>query len=84
MDSSNASGHIEATVAMEGKWVVPISKMAEHTVNSIRRIVDDMKIKPNPSYDFISLSIGKLIFAKLLAYQHLPCTAYLPKEDSGM
>ena len=68
MDSSNTNGHIEATIAKKGKWVVPISEMAEHTLNPIRRIVDHLKIEPNPSYDFISVSIGKLIFACFLAY----------------
>ena len=59
MESSKGNGHIETTNPKKGKWVVAISEMAEHTVNPIRRIVDHIKIEPNPNYDFISVSIGK-------------------------
>lgn len=42
------------------KWsVVQPSEMSKRTVNPIRRIVDNMKIEPNPKYSPISLSIGK-------------------------
>ena len=61
MDYSNSNGHSETRSPKKGKWVVPISKMAENTVNPIRRIVDHIKIEPNPNYDFISVSIGKFI-----------------------
>jgi tyrosine aminotransferase len=41
------------------KWQpIPASKSARNTINPIRRIVDRMKINPNPSKEMISLSIG--------------------------
>lgn len=40
-------------------WVpIPASRSARNTINPIRRIVDRMKISPNPSKEMISLSIG--------------------------
>lgn len=62
MDSDQKNCQVNTGTAKKGKWVVPISKMADNTVNPIRRIVDHMKIEPNPSYDFISVSIGMLSF----------------------
>ena len=41
------------------KWQVNPSEMAKRTVNPIRRIVDSMKVEPNPNFSPISLSIGK-------------------------
>lgn len=37
---------------------IPASRSARNTINPIRRIVDRMKITPNPAKDMISLSIG--------------------------
>ena len=59
MDSIS-NGHNGKPCNKKSKWVVPISEAAENTENPIRRIVDTMKIEPNPKYDFISVSIGKL------------------------
>lgn len=42
------------------KWCIPSSDMSRRTVNPIRRVVDTMRIEPNPSYSPISLSIGML------------------------
>lgn len=39
-------------------WKVPASRMARETFNPIRNIVETMDLKPNPSKDMISLSIG--------------------------
>jgi hypothetical protein len=40
-------------------WLpIPASRSARNTINPIRRIVDRMKIAPNPSKEMISLSIG--------------------------
>ena len=42
-----------------GVWQpIQASKSARNTINPIRRIVDRMKIAPNPAKDLISLSIG--------------------------
>ena len=60
MDSMS-NGHNGKPCTKKSKWVVPISEAAENTENPIRRIVDTMKIEPNPEYDFISVSIGKLL-----------------------
>jgi len=38
--------------------VIPASYMAKHTDNPIRKIVDGMKLTPNPDKDMIALSIG--------------------------
>ena len=41
------------------QWgVIPASFMAKHTDNPIRKIVDGMKLTPNPDKDMIALSIG--------------------------
>ena len=40
-------------------WEVPASKMARNTSNPIRKIVDGMKLTPNPEKEMIALSIGK-------------------------
>ena len=41
-----------------GEWNVSASTMAKKTLNPIRRIVDGMKLTPNPELEMISLSIG--------------------------
>lgn len=42
-----------------GVWQpIQASRSARNTINPIRRIVDRMKIVPNPAKDLISLSIG--------------------------
>lgn len=58
------NGGVNATSAASKrtKWHIPASEMSKRTVNPIRRIVDTMKIEPNPNYSPISLSIGKLVF----------------------
>ena len=44
---------------VNGAWhPIPASRSARNTINPIRRIVDRMKISPNPSKEMISLSIG--------------------------
>ncbi|XP_066933991.1 tyrosine aminotransferase-like [Clytia hemisphaerica] len=54
------------------KWVVQSSDMAKRTVNPIRRIVDNMKIEPNPNLSTISLSIGDpTIFGNLLPHPNI-------------
>ncbi|XP_064610268.1 tyrosine aminotransferase-like [Liolophura sinensis] len=40
------------------EWHVPASKMAKNTFNPIRKIVDGMKLTPNPDKEMIALSIG--------------------------
>lgn len=44
------------------EWHVPASKMAKNTFNPIRKIVDGMKLTPNPDKEMIALSIGTLAF----------------------
>ena len=42
-----------------GTWLpIQASRSARNTINPIRRIVDRMKISPNPDKEMISLSIG--------------------------
>ena len=38
--------------------VIPASFMAKHTDNPVRKIVDGMKLTPNPDKNMIALSIG--------------------------
>jgi len=53
-------------------WSLPASAMAKRTVNPIRRIVDTMKIEPNPNYEVISLSIGDpTVFGNLLPHENM-------------
>jgi len=53
-------------------WSISSSAMAKRTVNPIRRIVDAMKIEPNPDYKVISLSIGDpTIFGNLLPHENM-------------
>ena len=40
-------------------WNVPSSTFAKHTNNPIRKIVEGMKLTPNPAKEMIALSIGK-------------------------
>ena len=42
-------------------WCVPSSTMAKNTHNPIRKIVDGMKLTPNPKKEMIALSIGKYV-----------------------
>jgi len=47
------------------QWgIIPASFMARNTDNPIRKIVDGMKLTPNPDKNMIALSIGivKLLF----------------------
>ena len=43
---------------MSTEWNIVASQMSANTSNPIRKIVDQMKINPNPQYDLIPLSIG--------------------------
>jgi len=53
-------------------WCIPASAMSKRTVNPIRRIVDTMKVEPNPKYSVISLSIGDpTIFGNLLPHENM-------------
>ena len=43
----------------KANWeVIPSSITAQHTHNPIRKIVDGMKLTPNPEKEMIALSIG--------------------------
>ncbi|XP_057291546.1 tyrosine aminotransferase-like [Hydractinia symbiolongicarpus] len=54
------------------KWCIPSSDMSRRTVNPIRRVVDTMRIEPNPSYSPISLSIGDpTVFGNLLPHPNM-------------
>ena len=47
------------TNGIKDVWLpIQASRSARNTINPIRRIVDRMKITPNPSKAMISLSIG--------------------------
>lgn len=41
-------------------WNVKQSSFALNTINPIRRIIDNLKIEPNPEKHMIPLSIGEL------------------------
>ena len=45
--------------AVRDTWVVEPTRMAKNTLNPIRKIVDEMKLTPNPAKEMIALSIGK-------------------------
>lgn len=42
-------------------WNVEATSFAQNTINPIRRIVEKLKIEPNPEKYMIPLSIGKLV-----------------------
>lgn len=68
MSSDLANGHC----LNKRKWEVAASDMAKRTVNPIRRIVDSMKIEPNPNFSPISLSIGDpTVFGNLLPHPNM-------------
>ncbi len=47
------------TNGIKDVWLpIQASRSARNTINPIRRIVDRMKISPNPAKEMISLSIG--------------------------
>ena len=43
----------------ENGWNLQPSEMSQNVVNPIRRIVDGMKIEPNPEKELIRLTIGE-------------------------
>jgi len=55
------------------QWgVIPASFMAKNTDNPIRKIVDGMKLTPNPDKELIALSIGFATYDyHLIRYAHL-------------
>ena len=56
-DNDHEKGE-DVVSAKKERRCVRASAMSRRTVNPIRRIVDRMKIEPNPDYPVISLSIG--------------------------
>lgn len=57
--SSLVSSAKQRQNSVSRQWgVIPASFMAKHTDNPIRKIVDGMKLTPNPDQDLIALSIG--------------------------
>lgn len=56
------NGHADDSADETRPWkVISASYMARHTDNPIRKIVDGMKLTPNPDKAMIALSIGMLI-----------------------
>lgn len=58
--------------AVRESWDVPASEMAKNTCNPIRRIVDEMKLTPNPEKEMIALSIGDPT-----VFGNLPCSDFV-------
>ena len=50
-------------------WSVPSSFMAKNTHNPIRKIVDGMKLTPNPEKEMIAVSIGKFFTPFALSFR---------------
>ena len=59
------------------EWQVRSSYMAKNTLNPIRKIVDGMKLTPNPEKPMISLSIGTKACQN--AQNQIECTQTFPK-----
>ncbi|KAF4749340.1 hypothetical protein FOZ63_010421 [Perkinsus olseni] len=60
------------SAASELHRVVPKSLVAARTTNPIRRIVDQLKVKPNPNLETIPLSIGDpTVYGNFRAPQHV-------------
>jgi hypothetical protein len=60
-------------------WNVPPSYMAKQTHNPIRKIVDGMKLTPNPKKEMIALSIGNGLLS--VVYDALICLIKIVKND---
>ena len=59
MNSNENKTNQQLAESTNDVWLpVPASQSAQNTVNPIRRIVDRVKIAPNPSKAMIALSIG--------------------------
>ena len=66
-------------------WLAPASKMAKNTLNPIRRIVDGMKMTPNPEKEMISLSIGQLSsLDQLCSSVYMFHVAYMTSRHVGI
>ncbi|KAF4666225.1 hypothetical protein FOZ61_010042 [Perkinsus olseni] len=60
------------SAASELHRVIPKSLVAARTTNPIRRIVDQLKVKPNPNLETIPLSIGDpTVYGNFRAPQHV-------------
>lgn len=56
-------------------WQIHMSKWARNTSNPLRKIVDAMKIEPNPSKELIKLSIGTVFIGLFFSSVFFSCTA---------
>jgi len=71
-NTANQQNGLPKNRTQRESWSISSSAMAKRTVNPIRRIVDAMKIEPNPDYKVISLSIGDpTIFGNLLPHENM-------------
>jgi hypothetical protein len=60
--------HIKAQRSQRSSWgSIQASYMAKNTHNPIRKIVDGMKLTPNPQKEMIALSIGEFSVSYLFA-----------------
>jgi len=58
-DETKKSSSAKRLNSVNKHWgIIPASFMAKNTDNPIRKIVDHMKLTPNPDKDMIALSIG--------------------------
>ena len=48
----------------ENDWNITSSLMAKRTNNPIRKIIEGMKLTPNPEKEMIALSIGKKVICE--------------------
>jgi len=58
-----SNGHVDldelGDAIQDTRWrTIPASNMAKNTDNPIRKIVDGMKLTPNPHKEMIALSLG--------------------------
>uniref|UniRef100_A0A1I8HPT6 Tyrosine aminotransferase n=1 Tax=Macrostomum lignano TaxID=282301 RepID=A0A1I8HPT6_9PLAT len=56
--NGSAANFKKPLIRVREQWHCPMSRMAQCTSNPIRKIVDQMKLTPNPEKKMIALSIG--------------------------
>ena len=59
VNSNNNNNHLQlSTVDNNNEWTINASQFSKLTCNPVRKLVEQMKIEPNPDLQMIALSIG--------------------------
>ena len=70
LENGKSNGKVDALIArsqslrdnheeiLDSDWHIEISEFAKNTSNPVRKLIEQMKIEPNPKLPMIALSIG--------------------------